>query len=112
VVTYQEPCHLVHAQRVKAAPRQVLAAIPGLRLVEMAESDLCCGSAGIYNLTHPELSEALRKRKVANAVATGADVVVSANPGCMLQLQAGLAALGSRMQVRHIVELLDEAYRR
>jgi glycolate oxidase iron-sulfur subunit len=110
-VTYQEPCHLVHAQRVKAPPRQVLQAIPGLRLVEMAESDLCCGSAGIYNLTHPELSAALRRRKVTHALATGADVIASANPGCMLQLQAGLAEAGSRVRVRHVVELLDAAYR-
>ena len=110
-VTYQEPCHLVHAPRVKAAPRQVLAAVPGLRLVEMAESDLCCGSAGIYNLTHPELSGALRRRKVANVIATGAEVVVSANPGCMLQLQAGLAEAGSPVIVRHVVEVLDDAYR-
>jgi glycolate oxidase iron-sulfur subunit len=109
-VTYQEPCHLVHAQRVKAAPRELLRAIPGLKLVEMAESDLCCGSAGIYNVTQPQLSSALRQRKVANALATGADTVVSANPGCMLQVQAGLDAAGSPVAVKHIVELLDAAY--
>jgi glycolate oxidase iron-sulfur subunit len=110
-VTYQEPCHLVHAQRVKTPPRQLLRAIPGLRLVEMAESDLCCGSAGIYNLTQPELSAALRRRKVDNALATDATTIVSANPGCMLQLQAGLAEAGRPVAVKHVVELLDEAYR-
>ncbi len=109
-VTYQEPCHLVHAQGIRAQPRQLLGKIPGVQLVEMAESDLCCGSAGIYNLTHPGLSGALRRRKVGNALATQPDVIVSANPGCMLQLQAGLAEAGSPVRVRHIVELLDEAY--
>jgi len=111
-VTYQEPCHLAHAQRVQAAPRTLLRAIPGLRLVEMAEADLCCGSAGIYNLTAPEMSEALMRRKVANALATGADLIVSANPGCMLQLKAGLQAAGANLPVKHIVELLDEAYQK
>jgi glycolate oxidase iron-sulfur subunit len=109
-VTYQEPCHLVHAQGVKAQPRQLLRAIPGLQLVEMAESDLCCGSAGIYNLTNPGLSADLRRRKVTNALATEPEVIVSANPGCMLQLQAGLPEAGSPVRVRHLVELLDEAY--
>jgi glycolate oxidase iron-sulfur subunit len=88
----------------------LLRAIPGLKLVEMAESDLCCGSAGIYNVTQPQLSGALRQRKVANALATGADTVVSANPGCMLQVQAGLEAAGSSVAVKHVVELLDAAY--
>jgi glycolate oxidase iron-sulfur subunit len=110
-VTYQEPCHLVHAQGVKAQPRQLLRAIPGVQLVEMAESDLCCGSAGIYNLTNPGLSGDLRRRKVANALAAEPEVIVSANPGCMLQLQAGLADASSPVRVRHLVELLDEAYR-
>ncbi|HEY7061215.1 MAG TPA: heterodisulfide reductase-related iron-sulfur binding cluster [Chloroflexota bacterium] len=109
-VTYQEPCHLVHAQGVRAQPRQLLRAIPGVQLVEMAESDLCCGSAGIYNLTNPGLSGDLRRRKIAHALATEPDVIVTANPGCMLQLQAGLAAAGKPVPVRHLVELLDEAY--
>jgi glycolate oxidase iron-sulfur subunit len=109
-VTYQEPCHLVHAQRISKPPRALLKAIPGLTLVEMEESALCCGSAGIYNVTQPAMSDALGQRKARNAIATGADVVVSANPGCMLQLRANLKAAGSRARVRHIVELLDEAY--
>jgi glycolate oxidase iron-sulfur subunit len=111
VVTYQDPCHLVHAQRVRTPPRQLHAAIPGLRLVEMAEADLCCGSAGIYNVTQPALSGALRRRKIEHTLATDATTVVSANPGCMLQLQAGLAEAGSAVSVKHIVELLDESYR-
>ncbi|MCC6627211.1 MAG: 4Fe-4S dicluster domain-containing protein [Chloroflexi bacterium] len=113
-VTYQEPCHLVHAQRIAGPPRAVLSAIPGVRLVEMAESSLCCGSAGVYNVTQPALSRRLMERKSGHALASGADVVVSANPGCLLQLQAGLRAAGAadRVRVRHVVELLDEAYRR
>lgn len=109
-VTYQEPCHLVHAQRISRQPRDLLQAIPGLKLVEMNESAMCCGSAGIYNVTEAEMSDRLGRRKVRNALATEAAVVVSANPGCMIQLQANLKAAGSRMRVRHIVELLDEAY--
>ena len=113
-VTYQEPCHLVHAQRIAGPPRTLLRAIPGLRLVEMAESSLCCGSAGVYNITQPVLSRRLMKRKTDHVLATGATVVVSATPGCMLQLEAGLRAAGARRQVRvrHLVELLDESYQR
>ncbi len=109
-VTYQEPCHLVHAQRVSGAPRRLLEKIPGLQLVEMGESSVCCGSAGIYNLTEPEMSGRLRGRKVAHIRATGATVVATANPGCALQVAAGLRAVGYQAQVKHVVELLDEAY--
>lgn len=109
-VTYQEPCHLAHAQRVTAAPRRLLGKIPGLRLREMAESAVCCGGAGIYNLTQPAMSERLRKRKVENVMRTGAAVVATANPGCALQVSAGLRAAGSNARVAHVVELLDEAY--
>lgn len=109
-VTYQEPCHLAHAQRISTPPRDLLTAIPGLRLVEMNEPQLCCGSAGIYNITQPEMSDRLGRRKARNAAATGAAVVVSANPGCMIQLQANLRAAGSTAKVRHLVELLDLAY--
>jgi glycolate oxidase iron-sulfur subunit len=110
LVTYQEPCHLVHAQRVSAAPRRLLAQIPGLRLVEMNESSVCCGSAGIYNLTEPEMASRLGKRKTANVQATGATIVATANPGCALQVAAGLRAAGYDASVKHIVELLDDAY--
>lgn len=109
-VTYQEPCHLAHAQRITAQPRKLMAAIPGLKLVEMRESSLCCGSAGIYNLIRREMAEELGDRKAGNVVDTAADEVITANPGCHLQLQASLERNGSGMRVRHIVELLDEAY--
>ncbi len=111
-VTYQEPCHLVHAQRISAAPRRLLAQIPGLVLREMNESSLCCGSAGIYNVTQPEMAERLQKRKVANALAVDPEIIVTANPGCALQLRNGLRAAGrDDVLVKHVVELLDEAYR-
>jgi glycolate oxidase iron-sulfur subunit len=109
-VTYQEPCHLAHAQRISAQPRALLRAIPGLTLKEMAESSLCCGSAGVYNVTQPAMAEQLGNRKLDNAEATQAQILVTANPGCHLQLAGGLRRRGSTMQVRHIVELLDQAY--
>jgi glycolate oxidase iron-sulfur subunit len=109
-VTYQEPCHLAHAQRISTQPRTLLGAIPGLELVEMRESSLCCGSAGIYNLIRPRMANELGDRKIKNVVATGAEVVVTANPGCHLQLRATLERNGQSIQVKHIVELLDEAY--
>lgn len=108
-VTYQEPCHLAHAQRITAQPRALLAKIPGLNLVEMNESSICCGSAGIYNLTEPEMAKRLQKRKIDNTIATQAQIVVTANPGCALQLCSGLRSAGSSIQVKHIIELLDEA---
>jgi glycolate oxidase iron-sulfur subunit len=109
-VTYQEPCHLAHAQRIGAQPRKLLGAIPGLKLTEMHESSLCCGSAGIYNVTQPDMAARLGNRKLDNAQATGADVIVTANPGCQLQLAGGLRRRGSAMRVHHIVELLDQSY--
>lgn len=109
-VTYQEPCHLVHAQRIALQPRALLAAIPGLTLIEMPESSLCCGSAGIYNLLQPEMSSTLLDRKLDNAAKTGAPTIVSANPGCMLQLQSGLRQRGVDTAVVHIMTLLDRAY--
>ena len=111
VVTYQEPCHLVHAQRISAAPRRLLALISGLRFVEMDESAVCCGSAGIYNLTEPEMAGRLQRRKVAAIIRTGATIVVTANPGCAMQVTAGLREADYRATVKHVVELLDEAYR-
>ncbi|MGH7320580.1 MAG: (Fe-S)-binding protein, partial [Candidatus Rokuibacteriota bacterium] len=105
-VTYHEPCHLAHGQRVREAPRTLLRAIPGLRLVELAESDLCCGSAGVYNLLEPEIARQLLQRKLDRIVATGAEVVVSGNPGCLLQLRMGLAERGLRIRAHHPIELL------
>jgi len=109
-VTYQEPCHLAHAQRIAKQPRQLLKAIPELKVVEMPESSLCCGSAGIYNLLQPDMSSKLLARKLDNALSTGAEAIVSANPGCMLQLTSGLRARGDNRPVLHLVEVLDRAY--
>ncbi len=108
-VTYQEPCHLAHAQRIRSEPRALLGRVAGLELLEMAESDVCCGSAGSYNLTQPRLADALLERKLDAIAATGAEAVVSANPGCMLQVQSGLRERGSRVPVLHLVEILDRA---
>jgi glycolate oxidase iron-sulfur subunit len=108
-VTYQEPCHLAHAQRIKAEPRALLKRVQGLELIEMAESDVCCGSAGSYNLQQPDFADALLARKIDAIEKTGADVVVSANPGCMLQVQSGLAERGRKLEVLHLVEVLDRA---
>jgi len=109
-VTYDDPCHLIHGQRVARAPRLVLAAIPGLEVVPLAESTWCCGSAGIYNLTHPDPAGRLGERKVERIVATGAEMVVTGNPGCMVQISAGLRAIGSPIRVIHPVSLLRAAY--
>lgn len=111
-VTYQEPCHLAHAQRITAQPRALLSAIPELELREMHESALCCGSAGIYNITQPEMAAQLGARKVDNALATGAEVIATGNPGCAMQIASELRRRGKNPQVRYVVELLDEAYRR
>jgi glycolate oxidase iron-sulfur subunit len=108
--TYQEACHLVHAQRIAAAPRRLLNRIPGLRLAELEESAVCCGSAGIYNLTQPDMAARLRRRKVDAITRTGATIVATTNPGCAIQISAGLRDAGYRATVRHVVELLDEAY--
>jgi glycolate oxidase iron-sulfur subunit len=110
VVTYHDPCHVVHGQKIRTAPRRLLAQIPGLRVVDLPESDWCCGSAGIYNLTQPEMATRLLHRKVRHVTATGAETVVTANPGCILQIQQGLRAAGSPVTVVHLVELLDRAY--
>jgi glycolate dehydrogenase iron-sulfur subunit len=109
-VTYQDACHLAHAQRIVAQPRELIKSIPGIRLVEMKESSLCCGSAGIYNLLRPEMAKTLGDRKADNTAATGATQVITGNPGCAMQLRASLDRLGSDIQVAHIVDLLDEAY--
>jgi glycolate oxidase iron-sulfur subunit len=108
-VTYQAACHLAHAQRITEQPKGLLRRVEGLELIEMAESDVCCGSAGSYNLQQPELADALLERKLDAIAATGADAVVSANPGCMLQIQSGLEARGRRTAVLHVVEVLDRA---
>lgn len=109
-VTLQEPCHLVHAQRIFAQPRSLLAQVPGLELVEMQESSLCCGSAGIYNITRPKMADSLGDRKARHAMNTNAETVVTSNPGCHMQLRTSLIRNGSKQDVEHIVTILDEAY--
>jgi glycolate oxidase iron-sulfur subunit len=108
--TYHDACHLVHAQRVREQPRKLLSMIPGLELVPLAESDICCGAAGSYNLTEPEMADRLGKRKRNNILATGADVVISANAGCTLQIASQLRKSGREIRVVHPMELLDRAY--
>jgi glycolate oxidase iron-sulfur subunit len=109
--TYDDPCHLLHGQGVKAAPRNLLASIPGLQIVELRESDRCCGSAGIYNITQPEMSARVLAEKMNNLARTGAAVVASGNPGCLIQLTQGIQARGLAMKAVHPIELLDQAYR-
>jgi glycolate oxidase iron-sulfur subunit len=105
-VTYHDACHLAHAQRVKAAPRQLLQTALGPRFVELPESDVCCGSAGSYNLTEPEMAARLQQRKLANLLSTGAATVVTTNPGCILQLVAGVENRGANIQVEHLADSL------
>jgi glycolate oxidase iron-sulfur subunit len=112
VVTYQDPCHLLHGQGIKDQPRALLQAIPGLELVEMSHPDQCCGSAGLYNLTHPRMAQSLLRRKMRDVASTGAQVIATANAGCALQLEAGLRRYGLSGRVAHVVELLDESYRK
>jgi glycolate oxidase iron-sulfur subunit len=109
-VTYQDSCHLAHGQRIRSGPRELLKRVPGLLLKEMAMSDSCCGSAGIYNIVHTDMSMALLEKKMAAINATGADRIVTANPGCMLQLRAGAERWGRGQRVSHVIEILDEAY--
>jgi glycolate oxidase iron-sulfur subunit len=109
-ITYQEPCHLAHAQGITRQPRDLLRSISGVELVEMQESSMCCGSAGIYNVTNPVMATRLLERKLDHALATRPDVIATANPGCALWLQAGLARRGAQVRVAHVVDLLDECY--
>jgi glycolate oxidase iron-sulfur subunit len=109
-VTYDAPCHLQHAQRVAIAPLTVLDAIPGLERVALVDSDQCCGSAGIYNLLEPALSAAVLAPKLAHIELTGASLVVTGNPGCLMQIGAGLRRAGQSARTIHPVELLDASY--
>jgi glycolate oxidase iron-sulfur subunit len=111
VVTYQDSCHLAHGQKVRSAPRKLLSAVPGLQFREMPFSDICCGSAGIYNVVQNEMSMQILCRKMDSVNSTPAAIVATANPGCMLQMQAGVRLHGRGQRVAHVVEILDEAYR-
>ena len=109
--TYHDSCHLAHAQRVASAPRRLLAKIPGLELRELPEAGVCCGSAGTYNLTEPEMSDRLSRRKLDNILSTGAQIVLAANAGCLLQIQHEVRQAGLSLQVMHPMELMDLSYR-
>ena len=107
-VTYHDACHLTHAQRISKPPRELVQAVSGIRFVELPESDVCCGSAGTYNLTEPEMAARLQQRKTTNILRTEADLVVTSNPGCLLQIQSGLRKADSSARVIHIVDFLAE----
>ncbi len=108
-VAYHDACHLAHAQRIRQAPRDLLASIPGLELLEIPEGEQCCGSAGVYNLLEPEAAAEIGARKARNVASTRPDVLASANPGCTLQIQSILAESGRKVMAAHPVELLDAA---
>ncbi len=111
IVTYQDSCHLAHGQGIRQAPRQLLRAVPGVDYRELPLADLCCASAGIYNIVHDELADSMLQKKMGLVNSTGARVVTTANVGCAIQLQAGVERYGTGQRVLHVVELLDEAYR-
>jgi glycolate oxidase iron-sulfur subunit len=110
--TYHDACHLVHAQRVREQPRNLLKKIPGLKLVELPESELCCGAAGTYNLTEPEMAGRLGKRKLDNIRSTGARLVITANAGCLMQIAREARLRGETLKIMHPMDVLDLAYRR
>ena len=110
-VTYQDPCHLVHAQRITAAPRQILQSIPGLELGEMEDASMCCGAAGLYAVLQKDLAESILARKMGHILETGAEQVVTANPGCMMQIERAMRSTQKNASVVHVVDVLDEAYR-
>ncbi len=110
-VTYHDACHLAHGLGVRDAPRELLRSIPGLKLVEMVDADMCCGSAGSYNLTEPEMANALARRKADSTIATRADYVVLANPGCEFQIASELRRRGSNIRVMHLADFLAMAIR-
>jgi glycolate oxidase iron-sulfur subunit len=109
-VTHDPPCHQMHAQRIVSPPLAVLRAIPGLSLIPLEDADQCCGSAGIYNLVEPDTSDAVLAPKLARIAESGADWVATGNPGCMMQIGAGLLRSGSKARVVHPIELLDASY--
>ncbi len=108
-VTYQDSCHLLHGQKIREAPRKLLRAIPGVELVELPFSEICCGSAGVYNVTEPQASRALLSEKMHHAQTTRASVIATANPGCILQLRAGAQMHDTNHRVLHVIEILDQA---
>jgi len=109
-IAYHDACHLANAQGVRREPRELLRSIPGVELSELADAQMCCGSAGTYNLDQPEIAASLGEKKAKAVIATGAEVVASGNIGCLTQLRVHLAKLGSPIQVRHTMQLLRDAY--
>lgn len=109
-VSYHAACHLCHVQKIRQAPQTLLSAVAGLKIVPLNEAEHCCGSAGIYNLLHPELANEVLSRKIENIEKTGAEILLTSNPGCLLQISHGLKEAGSKIGVEHLVCLLDEAY--
>ena len=109
-VTYQDPCHLAHAQRITDAPRQLLRSIPGVNLIEMNSVGTCCGAAGLYSTLQPEMSLTLQRKKVESVIQSNCEIMATGNPGCAIQLKNGLASVGSEVQVKHVVDLLDQSY--
>jgi len=109
-VGYHDPCHLAHAQGVRKPPRQLLRALPGVELVDLPNSDWCCGSAGVYNLTHPDMANAQLVRKLDSIEHSGAEVVIASNPGCQLHMERGAKARGLAAEITHLAELLGRAY--
>jgi glycolate oxidase iron-sulfur subunit len=110
-LAYHDACHLAHAQRIRSQPRALLASVPGLELVPLAEADRCCGSAGIYNVLHPEVASVILQSKLERLRDSGASWVAAANPGCLLHIAAGARRAGSRIRAVHPLEVLDEACR-
>ena len=109
--TYHDACHLAHAQGIREAPRNLLSRIPGLKLVDLPETELCCGAAGTYNLTEPEMATRLSRRKLKNILDTGARVVITSNAGCLLQIAREARVQGEKLAVVHPMDLLDKSYR-
>jgi len=109
-VTYQDACHLAHAQRIRKQPRDLIKLLPGIDFVEMSHADICCGAAGLYSTLEPEMSKRILDEKLDNVTATKADVVVMGNPGCQMQIESGLRSRGSTMRAEHISELLLRAF--
>jgi glycolate oxidase iron-sulfur subunit len=109
-VTYQDACHLAHAQKIKKQPRDLMRALPGVEWVEMRHAEICCGAAGLYSTLEPEMSNRILQEKLDDVLATNADVLAVANPGCQMQLEAGLKKRGSAMKVEHVAEILARAF--
>ena len=110
-VAYHDACHLAHAQRVRSQPRRLLKSIPGLELIEILDPEICCGSAGTYNIDQPAISKKLGREKAASIISTGVDILALGNIGCEVQIQRYLREIGSQICVMHTIELLDFAYR-